>query len=418
MTKRVILLITFLLMGGCSFFALKTKGDCISSKCDSSDIGKMVYSDDSSILIYKGSFNENGSYNGKGSFYYNDNNKLDATSKDGLVTSGIYYYTKNGIQYTIRFNEESLNPETISQYKFNNKVQYEKVSGNFAYTGAMNNLTMQGDGILFKDDLFFEGNFQNKNFKGVISNNDQSKKFEIEDTDNSVKYEYKNGTEKNVLQGHFYGLSFKGSQTRYDNEKEIINYKGEWNLKYSPFEYDSFKFEDFEKNGLYISQIQDKIFKGDFKDDKKNGHFEIYKSKRLMGFDYYKENKKLYYVPLYLEMQSQLKKNGCKYAFPDTLNLWTPYQYKSCKGDMYTIEFIDKENKNLLMEMVYNKKKNIIKNLIIYDEDKRYNFIKINTKKILNAKEYTLQGMAKIYQWIDGEYILTNTSEINVNSIK
>jgi hypothetical protein len=418
MIKLMVLLITCFFIGGCSLFLVNTKGECVSSYCDSDEMGKMIYDDESIILIYKGSFNDKRTYEGQGSFYYHDNSKLDAISKDGFVTSGVYYYTKEGVQYTINFSEELLDPEMIKKYKFINKIQQEKVSGNFSYTGEMDSLTLQGKGTLFKDDLFFDGNFKDKKFKGIISNNVQTKKFEISSSDNSVKYEYKDGKKKNVLQGRIKDSIFKGSQTRYDNKQEIINYKGEWKLAYSPFDYDSFKFEDFKKNGLYTSKIHNKIFKGDFKDDKKYGHFEVYKSKRLMGFDYYKENKKLYYIPLYLEIQSQLQKNDCKYTFPETINLWTPYKYKSCEDDIYTIEFTDKENKNLLMEMVYDKVEDTVKSLVVYDQDKRYNFEKVNTKKILNATEYTLRGVAKIYEWVDDRYILINTSEIDINSFK
>lgn len=418
-SKFIVPLITTALLGGCSFAKFNNEGECIYTKCDSSDNGFMIYEKEDAIKIYNGSFNSDGLYSGKGEFYYKDDSKLVAELNMGYAINGIYYVLKNGVQYTILFKDEKINPNKIKSYNFKNEVQYESQAGNFSYVGEMSNLTLQGKGRLYKNNLVFNGNFENEFFKGQISNNEQTKKFEIENTDNSVRYVYKNGLESDILQGHFSKNKFKGVQTKYIKDEEILSYEGFWELEKSPFEYKNFNFEKFVKNGLYKTITPSgKIIKGDFVNDKKEGYFDVYENNRLIGFDYYKNNKKLYYVPLYLEIQSQLQRNDCKYAFPETLNLWTPYKFKNCKDDLYTIEFIDKENKNLLMEMVYNNKKNIIKELIIYDKDKKYKFIKINTRKILESKEYTLEGKAEIYQWIDYDYTLISISNFSIKEMK
>lgn len=406
-----------ILLGGCSFSSIKQKAGCVT-ECNSDNTGSMIYSSEDKLALYEGGFNISGEYEGKGIFLYRDGSRLNAESSSGFVHKGVYSHLKGGEQHTILFSGEKINPEKIGTYNFKNKVKYEKVYGGFSYHGGMSNLLLRGEGQLFKDDLFFAGKFENMFFKGEISNNDQTRKFEIEDTDNSVRYTYKNGVKTSVLQGHFSKNVFNGVQTEYIKEKEIISYKGHWGMKYSPFEYEDFKFDDFEKKGQYTSESNGNVLKGDFKNNQREGYFDVYKSNKLMGFNYYDNNKKLYYVPLYLEMQSQLKKGKCSYVFPETLNLWTPYNFKSCKKGIYIIEFIDKENKNLLFEMKYNKKIDKIIDLVIYDQNKKYEFTEINHKNILGTIEYTLDGNAKIYKWINNEYVLLNISKININTEK
>jgi hypothetical protein len=420
MIKNTLVFAFIFLLSGCSLVSTSSYGQCIYLKCNEpTDKSIMIYNDDQIIRSYVGGFNESGFYKGEGVFYFKDDSKLMATLENGLASKGVYYYIQDGYQYTILFNDESLDPHVIRDHVFKNSVQLERVAGDFSYKGGFERMTLKGSGVLFQNDLVFDGVFNDLTFKGKISNNIQTQTFDIEPTDNSVLYSYTKGVEKHVLQGHFLGSVFKGVQSVYVAEKEVISYHGKWILDHSPFNYKTFSFESFDKSGLYEIKSNDgSINKGNFEDNKREGYFEYYKNNKLLGFDYYKGNKKLYYMPLYLELKSQVDKSKCNVEFPETLNVWIPYKFKSCVGDIYTVQFIDKENKSLLFEMVYNKKKNIVTKLKVYDKDKMYNFININTNKDLAIKEYTLKGKAKIYQWIDDRYQLLSTSIIDINHMK
>lgn len=425
--KKTSILILSLFLFACSFHQTKDKQEkeyncdnCIKSK-DSNQF--LFYENHDFLKFYEGEINEDGLYDGKGSFFFSDGSYLHGFSSRGLIYAGDYFLHKNGFLYTLSFENELIDPYFLKEYQFKNKVIYKKGYSDFSYNGNFKNLTPYGSGVLYYNDLIFDGDFNNESFFGTIENNFQNKKFKSENNNNSVLFEFIDDkkNKKNIIQGFVNKKKLKGHETIYISNKEIISYEGEWELNFNPFYFEDFNFQKFKKNGLFKIENPDTNITsiGNFTDDKKNGYFEKFINSKLASFDYYKDNELLYSIPFFLEKNiSLINPKKCQFNFPSTINIWQPIEFLSCDNNIYNINFIDKENKDFLLNMTYDFNKNKLIELTVYHNDYKYIFSDFKINAELGIPQYYLEGDATIYQFINHKYKLINKSYINLSSKK
>lgn len=418
--KKISIIIITLFLFSCSSFNQKKEQHILSCKnCIKSQTEDLylVYENHSFLKFYEGEINKDGLYDGKGTYYYSDGSFLTGLSSRGLIYSGDYFFLENGHLHTISFNNELIDPYSLENYEFKNKTIYKKTYTDFSYNGGLKNLKPNGKGILYYNNLIFEGDFYNSLFFGTIENNFQNKKFRSEKTNNSVVFEYIDGNKKTTFQGVIDGSFLNGHETIYINDKEIISYNGLWELNFDPFSYEKFKFEDFKKNGYFKIEKPNnpEVSTGNFSFDKKNGYFEKFINSKLVSFDYYKDNEILYNIPFSIETDIELiNPNECPFNFPSTINIWQPTEIISCVDYIYNINFIDKENKDFLLNMTYNFKTNTLLTLIVYHKDYKYIFSDFKVDNELGTPLYYLEGNASIYQFVDYKYTLINNSYIKL----
>lgn len=419
MIMKINKLVVFLsiLLSGCSI-----NSDLICKKCiNINENNYLLYENQENLKFYEGNIDKNGLYNGKGKFYYRDNSIIEGESKNGFLITGTYTFFIDNEKFSLFFNNEKIDPVSIYQHSFKNEVILKKINGFFSYEGNMKNLIPFGYGTLYKDNLIFKGFFNiNNRFTGNIENNEQTKVFKYEASDNSSMFvfnDFKNN-QKTIYQGFIVNNEkFNGVSSIYFKDKELISYEGVWDLKSNPFNYKNYIFLDLQKNGVFKvtkNKTDNEYSKGNFIDNKKNGFFETYKKSGLIGFEYYKDDSFLYYIPFYMDIENQLiNKENCQFNFPQTINLWYPISFNSCKNNVYNIDFIDKENKKFLFNMTYDFISKEIKELIVFNEDHKYIFKNLKEDNELEIKKYLLKGNAEIYQFVDGGYKYLKTAKVD-----